>query len=284
MNKVRQNLKARAKKVIKRRRVTLQSDEQDSYSSSETVHHQQTRRIYRPDQHNLPTFISASALSSTSDSPSSSSLSDFDSDPDSDIQAEEENFILADLHDKARLRRELFAGDDPQLKNQRHNTDWIIRPRKKSVGGSDAEQMDVDTDATAENQNDQNQDEDEDEDDDDDEPDGVEEDDDDTDGRHHYVGLATGWSEEEDESSFDADLFFANLSDSSSTSSSSAGRQRHPYTPGGIDADQSSSTSESPTRSTLESLPFEVTENWDGQLIFTNGEGTRGIVRSEEVV
>ena len=139
--------------------------------------------------------------------------------------------------------------------------------------------MDIDTDADNQNDDDQDQD---DNDDEEDEPDGlntVEDNDDDTDARHHYVGLATGWSEEEDESSFDADLFFANLSDSSSTSTSSTRRRSHSYTPGGIDADQSSSTSESPTRSTLESLPFEVTENWDGQLIFTNGESeSRGIV------
>ena len=146
------------------------------------------------------------------------------------------------------------------------------------------EQMDVDTDDQVDNQNDQDQDEDEDEE-EEDEPDGlhgVEEDDEDTDGRHRYVGLATGWSEEEDESSFDADLFFANLSDSSSTSGSSSTSTRrrcHSCTPGGIDADQSSSTSESPSKT---ALPFEVTENWDGHLIFTNGlvgdAESRGIV------
>jgi len=242
---------------------------------------------------NLPTFVSASALASTSDSSSfsSSSLSDFESDPDSDIQAEEENFIVADIHDKARLRRELLGGDDPHIKKRsptHHDSDWVIRPRKKSVGGSDVEQMDVDSDATdddqPENQNQNDQDEDEDDADEEDEPDGmnvVEEDDEDTDARHHYVGLATGWSEE-DESSFDADLFFANLSDSSSSSNSSTTSTRrrcHSYTP----ADQSSSTFEShPTRTALESLPFEVTENWDGQLIFTNGPvgeaESRGIV------
>ena len=150
------------------------------------------------------------------------------------------------------------------------------------MGSSDAEQMDVDTDDQADNQN---QDEDDEEEEEEEEPDGlhgVEEDDEDTDGRHRYVGLATGWSEEEDESSFDADLFFANLSDSSSasgSSSTSTRRRCHSCTPGGIDADQSSSTSESPSKT---ALPFEVTENWDGHLIFTNGlvgdAESRGIV------
>ena len=283
INKVRQTLKARAaavsKKVVKRRRVAIQSD-QDESCSSDTLD-----TSYNHDQHNFPTFVSASALSSicSSSSSSTSCLSDFDvdADADSDLQAEEESFIVADIHDKTRLRRELLGGDDPQLKKRSPIRDWVIRPRKKSVGGSDAEQMDVDTDDQADNQNDQ----DEDEDDDEEEPDGlhgVEEDDEDTDGRHRYIGLATGWSEEEDESSFDADLFFANLSDSSSTSSSSSTSTRrrcYSCTPGGVDADQSSSTSESPSKT---ALPFEVTENWDGHLIFTNGlvgdAESRGIV------
>ena len=283
INKVRQSLKARAaavsKKVVKRRRVAVQSDQDESYSS-DTLHSN-----YKHDQHNFPTFVSASALSSicSSSSSSTSSLSDFDADADDDIQAEEESFIVADIHDKARLRRELLGGDDPQLKKRSPARDWVIRPREKSVGGSDAEQMNVDSDDQADNQNDQDQDEDEEE--EDEEPDGlhgVEEDDEDTDGRHRYVGLATGWSEEEDESSFDADLFFANLSDSSSTSGSSSTSTRrrcHSCTPGAIDADQSSSTSESPSKT---ALPFEVTENWDGHLIFTNGlvgdAESRGIV------
>ena len=283
INKVRQTLKARAtavsKKVVKRRRVAVQSD-QDESCSSDTLD-----TNYKHDQYNFPTFVPASAISSTcsSSSSSTSSLSDFDADADSDLQAEEESFIVADIHDKARLRRELLGGDDPQLKKRSPVHDWVIRPRKKSVGGSDAEQMDVDSDDQADNQNDQDQDEDDEE--EEDEPDGlheVEEDDEDTDGRHRYVGLATGWSEEEDESSFDADLFFANLSDSSSTSGSSSTSTRrrcHSCTPGGIDADQSSSTSESPSKT---ALPFEVTENWDGHLIFTNGlvgdAESRGIV------
>lgn len=145
--------------------------------------------------------------------------------------------------------------------------------------------MNVDTDDQAENQIDQDEDEDEDDEQEEEASDGLhgveEEDDEDTDARRRYVGLATGWSEE-DESSFDADLFFANLSDSSSTCSSSSTftrRRSYSYTPGSIDADQSSSTSESPIKT---ALPFEVTENWDGQLIFTNGlvgdAESRGIV------
>jgi hypothetical protein len=233
INKVRQSLKARAaavsKKIVKRRRVAVESDQDESYSSDDTFH-----TSYKHYQ------------------------------------------------------------DDPQLLKRSPAHDWIIRPRKTSVGGSDAEQMDVDTDTDdqAHNQNDQDQDEDDEDDDEEEEGEtdellGVEEDDEETDGRHRYVGLATGWSEEEDESSFDADLFFANLSDSSSTSGSSSTSTRrrcHSCTPGGIDADQSSSTSESPSKT---ALPFEVTENWDGRLIFTNGlvgdAESRGIVFMESV-
>ena len=230
INKVRQTFKARAaavsRKIIKRRRVAVQSDQDESYSSDDTFDTSYKHYHYQ---------------------------------------------------------------DEPQLVKRSPAHDWIIRPRKKSVGGSDAEQMDVDTDDQVDNQNDQNQDEDDDDDEEEEEePDellGVEEDDEDTDGRHRYVGLATGWSEEEDESSFDADLFFANLSDSSSasgSSSTSTRRRCHSCTPGGIDADQSSSTSESPSKT---ALPFEVTENWDGHLIFTNGlvgdAESRGIVDND---
>ena len=224
INKVRQTLKARAaaisKKVVKRRRIAVESDQDESYSSEGT-------------------------------------------------------FDTSYKHYQ----------DDPQLIKRSPTHDWIIRPREKSVGGSDAEQMDVDTDTDDQAHNQNNQD-DEDED-DEDEPDGlgVEEDDEDTDGRHRYVGLATGWSSEDEESSFDADLFFANLSDSSScsgSSSTSTRRRCHSCTPGGIDADQSSSTSESPSKT---ALPFEVTENWDGHLIFTNGlvgdAESRGIVDND---
>jgi hypothetical protein len=161
-------------------------------------------------------FVSASVLSSICSS-SSPSLSDFDADTDDDLQAEE-SFIVAVIHDKPRLRRELLGGNDPQLKKCSPARDWLIRPRGKSVGCSDVEQMDVDSD---DNPNDQDQEQDDD--DEEDESDGFqEEDDEDTDGRHRYKGLATGWSEQEDESCFDADLFFANLSDSSSTSGSSS--------------------------------------------------------------
>ncbi|KAF8159776.1 hypothetical protein B0H34DRAFT_417607 [Crassisporium funariophilum] len=69
----------------------------------------------------FPTFLSASALSSmgssnfsSSSSSSSSSLSSFsDPEADSEIEAEEEHFILADVHDRTRVKRELLGEDNP---------------------------------------------------------------------------------------------------------------------------------------------------------------------------
>lgn len=209
----------------------------------------------------FPTFVSASALSSraSSSSDSDDSLSSF-GDSDSSIEAEEENFILSEVHDRARVKRELL-GEEGSKKRDPHNA-WVIRPRQKSAGPSDVE-MDVDSDAT--------------EDEDEDEELEDNEDDEETDGRRAgegYVGVATGWSEDDDESSFDADLFFANLSDSEGKDGSSTSSDN-----GGDDGDQSDLESMSYGESSIASLPpihpdnlaFEVTEGWDGQIVFTNG-------------
>ncbi|KAF9462964.1 hypothetical protein BDZ94DRAFT_1260272 [Collybia nuda] len=209
----------------------------------------------------FPTFLSASALSSRASSSSGSddSLSSF-GDSDSSIEAEEENFILTEIHDRARVKRELL-GEENSKKRDPHNA-WVIRPRQKSAGPSDVE-MDVDSDATE---------------DEDDEQVEENEDDEETDGRRAgegYVGLATGWSEDDDESSFDADLFFANLSDSEGNDGSSSTSSDN----GGDDGDQSDLESMSYGESSITSLPpiypdnlaFEVTEGWDGQVVFTNG-------------
>jgi hypothetical protein len=207
----------------------------------------------------FPTFVSASVLSSRASSSTESddsSLSGFES--DSSLEAEEEQFILSEVQSRARVRRELLGEEAPK---KNHNA-WVIRPRKNSVGPDEPE-MDVDSDAT---------DEDEDEDDDDDEG---EDDAEETDGMAAggYVGMATGWSDDDDESSFDADLFFANLSDSENSDASSTIDDD-----GGDDGDQSdlesplfdeASFSTLPPRSRLDS--FEVTEGWDGQIVFTNG-------------
>ncbi|KAG5338676.1 hypothetical protein C0989_006644 [Termitomyces sp. Mn162] len=202
----------------------------------------------------FPTFVSASAFSSraSSSDAESSELSSFD-DSDSSIEAEEEKFIVSEMEGRARVRRELF-GDDVPKKRDPHNA-WVIRPRKKSVGPSDVE-MDVDTDATEDEDVDEDEDADPDE----------EETDERTTGAG-YVGLATGWTEDEDESSFDADLFFANLSDSEDHGSSSMSDGE------GDNGDHSDIESVVASIPTLPSMPpeLEIQERWDGQIVFTNG-------------
>jgi hypothetical protein len=207
-----------------------------------------------------PTFVSASALSTSTFSEDSDTASSADFDSDSSMEAEEENYILSEerRHEKARVRKELL-GDGPKRKDP-HNS-WIIRPRKQSVGASDIE-MDGDSDAT------------EDEDDDEEGKDGGDEDElDEGNPGVTYAGVATGWSDEDEESSFDADLFFANLSGSSGDSQSSASEEE-----GDVD-DHSDLNTEmtSPAlhaaRLQMDNLSFEVSQGWDGQIIFTNGLG-----------
>ncbi|KDQ26960.1 hypothetical protein PLEOSDRAFT_1077746 [Pleurotus ostreatus PC15] len=243
------------KKANKRRRVAV--SDSSAYSSDEYSHCEDDSNSVR-----LPTLVPASALSSSSSSDTeSSSLSDFDS--DSSIEAEEETYIISEesrARDKARVRRELL-GDD-----QRRRNDWVIRPRKMSVGASDAE-MEVDSDATEDEEEEEEQEEEE------------EEPDEQAPGAP-FNGVATGWSEGE-ESSFDADLFFANLSsDAESTDYSAAGDEGPDDVdiedpPSDVDAIslvQAAAAGLIPQlRQELDNLPFEVTQGWDGQIVFTNG-------------
>lgn len=206
----------------------------------------------------FPTFVAASDLSPSSASDSSDSGSESSSfDSDSSLEAEEESYILAEQrrHDKARVRRELL-GDESHRRKDAHNinNNWVIRPRKKSVGLSDVD-MDGDSDDLTE-----------DEDEDEDEEICDEEEDEETDGQAPsviYTGLATGWSDDE-ESSFDADIFFDNLSDTNSDDSSSGD---DPTEPRDAQADVMASSISSLQRST----DLEMTEGWDGQIVFTNG-------------
>lgn len=210
----------------------------------------------------FPTFVSASVLSSQASSSSESDdslLSGFDS--DSSIEAEEEEFILSEMHSRARVRRDFICDDVPK---RNHNT-WIIRPRKNSVGPDDSA-MAVDTDATDE-EDEEDEEEDEECQDEAEETDGM--------APGGYVGMATGWSDDDDESSFDADLFFANLSDSEDSNGSSTVDDDP-----GDDGDQSDLESTTFGEASISTLPprpnhdsFEVTEGWDGRIVFTNGLG-----------
>ncbi|KAJ7173810.1 hypothetical protein C8R46DRAFT_1084054 [Mycena filopes] len=255
----------------KRRRV--ESSESSSELSDVDNHyhfndpHDDTRAVQ------FPTFVSASALSSSSES-DMVSLSGFDT--DSSMEAEEESFIVADESrnaEKSRVRRELL-GEEGQRRRNPHNN-WVIRPRKLSVGASDAE-MDIDSDATEDEEEEEEEQEAEEDDEADELPVGS-----------GYIGVATGWSEAEDEeSSFDADLFFANLTDSEEDDDNSGPADENDER--GEDGDQSDLDSLSEAtlagllprlRRDLENLPLEVTEGWDGQVIFSNGFGEgRGLL------
>ncbi|PPR03715.1 hypothetical protein CVT24_007347 [Panaeolus cyanescens] len=312
--KQRLNLKARAaiakKAAASRRRRRLESsdddDDDDTESSLSDVHlirpssyHHHHHHRHEDDEVQFPTFVSASGLSSLSSSSSSSSsssdLSELD-DSDDSIQKEEEEFILNDI--KNRKRRKV--PDDQQQQQQNHQKrkgDWVIRPRRKSVGASDVD-MELDSDATEDDDDEDDDDSEEEEADADaerddqdeptlaagvglvgppsDDPFAMSNDDDDDDARPHYVGLATGWSEDEDESTFDADLFFANLSDSEGDSSSADGdREITPSILGRGGDDESDDASFASEETEGRVCPFEVAEGWDGQIVFTNGNNDR---------
>lgn len=128
----------------------------------------------------LPTFISAFSSSSNS----SSSESESDSEADS-----AERFP----HNVNSGPKQPLGHDHTQRKRVPNR---VSRPRKKN-SGEDNTDADVDADSDAEDEEDEAD---------------ADANDEDADGLR-YAGIATGWTDDE-ESSFDADLFFANLSDS----------------------------------------------------------------------
>ncbi|KAK7445444.1 hypothetical protein VKT23_014863 [Stygiomarasmius scandens] len=265
---------AQKKKPLKRKRVetSSESDLTDVDTNDDD------------DEPQFPTFVPASAIpyiasnsSASEDSEDSSSSSGFDT--DSSIEEEEENYILAE-EERARVRRELFGDESLFKRRDNRNDNWVIHPRKTSVGASSDVDMDVDdSDAT----------EDDDEDDDDEEEEEDDEDDEDGAGSsaagpsHTYSGLATSWSDNDDqESSFDADLFFANLSDSERTTTDSDSGSTTQSDDATQDGDQSdlegiaASIIPHLRQQGLINLPFEVAEGWDGQVVFTNGIAESG--------
>ncbi|KAJ7583670.1 hypothetical protein C8J56DRAFT_954660 [Mycena floridula] len=247
---------------------------------------------------------SSASNSSASDSDDGRISEDSDEDlddVDSEIEKEEEKFIRRETHERgkrdkrverARVRREqqqkgggrrdsgrqqqarrdsnqvrhdILDEDVPAAQNQ-----WIIRTRRPSDAGVSAEMlalMDVDTSSSTAS-SDSSEDE-EDGEDADAEPDEIAAeslaDVDDEEDAPGYTGLATGWSDSE-ESSFDADIFFANLSDSHSSRST-----------GSVVGDDTASEGEDigvqvlPAMEFRGSMELEVTEAWDGQFVFTNG-------------
>ncbi|KAA1468760.1 hypothetical protein DENSPDRAFT_540258 [Dentipellis sp. KUC8613] len=195
----------------------------------------------------FPTFMSALSSTSTSSSSSESSSSE-DEDTfqsDSSILGEEEQFILAEetqrRHDRARVQRELMgdtSGARRRSAHHPHSNNWEIRPRKNS-----GDEMDVDMDADSED-GDSSEEDDETEDEEDNDEADVE------DGAH--VGAVTGEETGEDDVEGEEGLVRRCVDDEQGEETVSEGEAQEGARRG---------------------VTFEVTEGWDGSVIFTNGFG-----------
>ncbi|KAI0763752.1 hypothetical protein BD413DRAFT_616090 [Trametes elegans] len=187
-----------------------------------------------------PTFVPA-ASESTHSSSSESSDSEITSESDDDDE-QPETMYQARTDDGMRQSTKLLpshVGQTQRRRDRGSGNKWEVRPRKKSVGAGD----DDDEESSAES-GDSSADSSEDGDDENDEEDEAEADvepepeveeggvlaltevdmdpDDDDDERRSCIGITfpgNGWSD--DEESFDADLFFANLDGSSDSGASS---------------------------------------------------------------
>ena len=219
--------------------------------------------------HGLPTFLPASGIiSSAADSSESESdldsISDFDS--DSSMEAEEENFIREEAKSGEGTLDHLFGGPH-QGNGETDDSDSDASMSDGDVEDDDATEYDMQ----------------------DIEPGDLLEDEDPeamdlSSNPPQYVGLATSWSDhDEDADTFDADLFFANLSESGSVNSDSdssnsaeddeAGQDGDQSDLDSVDLDEAAANLLPHLRRSFQDLPFEVTEGWDGQIVFTNGYG-----------
>ena len=189
-----------------------------------------------------PTFVSASALQSLASS----------SDSDSQKASPDDDHVkrVGNHHDWA------FADGNP---NYTRNNQWVITSRLTEDEADmlvDSESADEDEQEDAERVVD---------------PTGE-------DDLETHCPLGTSWSEDDDdESSFDADLFFRHLYDSSSSSSADEDSE---------DSDATRTEESGPllAQAAAAALPFEVAESWDGGVVFTNGlDGVMGLDWSFDV-
>lgn len=188
-----------------------------------------------------PTFMSAASTSSLTSSSESSSI---ESSEDSESSDDDMDILLYARHDqdKSRHKKELPNGDALQKRrDQGSSSRREIKPRRQSVDPVD--EQDADSEDTGDEDGD-------DEDDSDDDSDSEEEDVaveadveednlaeleepemEETDGKLgvSFGGLPSGWSEDDEEESFDADVFFANLEDSSDSCGSPAALRLDPF-------------------------------------------------------
>ena len=225
-----------------------------------------------------PTFVSAASSSSPSSSSESSDSESSLSPLDSDL--EEETRLI--VHEEGARKA---SGSDSGHKR------WEIRPRQRSVGHEDADVESVDSSEVSDEDTDDEVEQEEDVD-ADTEGGGLEDvdpdDDDETSSRigiTYSDGRGAGWSDDE-ESSFDADLFFANL-DGSDSDSSPEPLHHDPFAPSSdFDFTSSMSADEEDALLLMDLDPSvqirrgqgefefglelgELSFGWDGQVFFT---------------
>ncbi|KAI0820389.1 hypothetical protein BC628DRAFT_1330666 [Trametes gibbosa] len=174
-----------------------------------------------------PTFVPA-ASESTPSSSSESSDSEIESSTD-----EEDNVYFIPPNDDSRPSTKLLPSHLGQKRRDRgSNNKWEIRPRKKSVGVGE-EESSADSDDSAESSED-GDDENDDEEEEEEEAEAdlesavpgeadvdLEDEDEETRSRIGITFPGNGWSDDDEEESFDADLFFANLDGSSDSGAES---------------------------------------------------------------
>ncbi|KLO17953.1 hypothetical protein SCHPADRAFT_936611 [Schizopora paradoxa] len=226
----------------------------------------------------FPTFISA--FSTSSSNSSSEDTSDSDSDDEQQNKKPEQEADPAAL---SPLRKVSSS-------SQRNN--WEIRPRMKSVGAEGTSEEDTDSDSEEEEEIEEE------------EVTGVGDTDvqddegEDTriDSLIRYAGIATGYTDDDEESSYDADLFFANLTDSSGEDSEDQmGDAENGFGDDEIHDDDMDVVMDHDAFSTfgsmslpevaaagflapfgdlerdgVDGLPFEFTHGWDGHVLFSN--------------
>ncbi|OSD03013.1 hypothetical protein PYCCODRAFT_1467320 [Trametes coccinea BRFM310] len=257
----------------------------------------------------LPTFLPAASESTLSSSSAS------DSEIESSDTEDEGNMyqLLNELNDDSsrhatKLLPSHVGQQPPRRRDRGSGNKWEVRPRKKSVGAGEEDDEDESSADSADSSADESEDGDdeneEDEEDEDAEADADVEgggllcepdadfDEEEEDERRSCIGITfpdNGWSEDEEES-FDADLFFANLDGSSDSGSSSPGEHYADLrdVSGSFSADEEDalllmdidpsvqlrrSGGEFEIGVELDNLSF----GWDGQLLLTNSRMSDGL-------
>ncbi|KAI0641860.1 hypothetical protein C8Q79DRAFT_918274 [Trametes meyenii] len=244
-----------------------------------------------------PTFVPA-ASESTHSSSSESSDSEIESSSD------DESLYLVRNDDSRHPTKLLPSHVGHKRRDRGSNNRWEVRPRKKSVGAGEDDESSADSGDSSAEESEDGDDENDEEDDAEAEAEAdVEADadglgeaevdmDDDEEERRSCIGITfpgNGWSDDEEES-FDADLFFANL-DGSSDSGASSPEEHYAELRGFTSDIEHSGTFSADEEDALLLMDldpsvqlrradgeFEIgveldnlSFGWDGQLLFTNG-------------